>query len=162
MGNKSKVFEQTIKQSGYWSYKDLYTFCFNWLKDAGYGVKENEYTEKNSADGKEILLDWSAGKSVTDYFKNEITAKWHILRMKDAEIERDGRMVGTNKGDLKIVITATLESDYDDKWKGTAFLDLIRGIYEKYIMKTTTEQYEDRVKDDAKEFVSQIKSFLQL
>lgn len=162
MANKSTVFKQTIKQKGYWNYKDLYGFCFSWLKDRGYTVKENEYTEKNSGAGKEIILDWAADKKVTDYFKNSISVKWHITQMQDAEIERDGKMVGTNKGDLKIVVEATLESDYEGGWERSAFVKFMRGIYDKYIMRTTTEQYEDRATDDAVEFVSQVKSFLQL
>ena len=58
MAEKKEVYKQKIKQKGYWNYTDLYNFCFNWLKDEGYKLKEKEYVEKISSFGKEIILRW--------------------------------------------------------------------------------------------------------
>ena len=40
---------------------------------------------------KEVIIKWSAIRKVTDYFMFEIKLEWHILGMKDAEVERDNR-----------------------------------------------------------------------
>jgi hypothetical protein len=162
MAEKNTVFKQVIKHKGYWNFKDLYGFCFDFLKDNGFTIKENSYSEKISGVGKEILIEWDSGKKVTDYFKNHIKVKWHILGMKDAEVERDGKKETTNKGEIKITVEAMLENDYEDRWETKPLWKILRAIYEKYIIKTTVEEYEDRLTDVGVEMVSEVKSFLQL
>lgn len=162
MAEKSEVYNQSIKQKGYWNFTELYNFCFGWLEDEGYSLKEKEYTEKVSAAGKEVILKWEASKKITDYFKNLIEVNWHILGMKDAEIEREGKKESTNKGEVKITIKANIVRDYEDSWEKKPLWKFMRGIYEKYIIRTTIEEYEDRLESKAKTFVSEIKTFLQI
>jgi len=38
----------------------------------------------------------------------------------------------------------------------------LRGVYDKYIVRTTIDEYEDRLKDVVVEYSEQIKSFLRL
>lgn len=162
MASKSNVYKESVKKVGYWNYKDFYNFCFGWLKDNGYKVKEDDYTEKNSDIGKEIILSWDASKKVTDYFKYTISLKWHILGMVPIEIERAGKVEKTNKGEVKIDITADVVKDYDNKWEAKPYVKIMRGFYDKYIMNTTSDLYSDRLVDDVKELINQIKSFLEL
>lgn len=162
MSVSSNIAKQTIKKKGYWNYSELYGFCFNWLKDNGYSVKEGEYVEKLSDFGKEIQLKWEGGRRVTDYFKFVIKVEWHILGMNDAVIERDGKQEKTNKGEIKLSISADLVKDYEDNWDKKPMIKFMRGIYDKYIIRTTIDNYEDVLKDDFKEYVNQIKSFLEL
>ena len=162
MALKSNVYKQSVKKVGYWNYKDLYNFSFGWLKDNNYKISEKEYTEKNPEVGKEIVLVWEAAKRVTDYFKNTISIKWHILAMNSAEIERAGVVEKTNKGEVKIEVSADLIKDYEDAWEKKPLIKFFRGIYDSYVIKRTTDEYEDRLIDDAKEFIEQIKSFLEL
>jgi len=162
MGQQNTVLKQSIKHVGYWKYSELYAFCFDWLKDNGYKIKENEYTEKITGFGKELIIDWEASQKVTDYFRYLIKVRWHILGMIDAEIEKEGKKVSTNKGEVKITIEGILEKDYEKKWEDKPIWKFLRGIYEKYIIRTTIDEYEDRIRDDAKQYVSEIKSFLQL
>ena len=82
--------------------------------------------------------------------------------MQKAEIERDGQVEKTNKGEVKLTCECSLEKDYEDKWADKPFNKLLRGIYDKYLMRTTNEQYEDKVKDDFNEFVAQTKGFLEI
>lgn len=162
MAEKKEVFKQKLKQKGYWNYVDLYNFCFDWLKDEGYKVKETEYVEKVSGFGKEILLKWEAHKKVTDYFKQVIYVDWHILGMKDAEVEQDGKKISTNKGEIAITVRAELERDYEERWEDKKFWKFLRGVYEKYVIRTTVDEYEGDLDDKATEYISDIKGFLQI
>jgi hypothetical protein len=162
MGESSNVVDQTIKKKGYFGFSSLYEFCFNWFKDQGYKLSEDEYMEKEDGGAKEIKIKWTIKKKVSDYFQNKVVLKWHILQLKDAEIERGGKMEKTNKGDLKIVVTADLVSDYAGRWEDRPFNKFIRGLYDKYIIKTTADEYEDRLEDKAKKFISDAKAFLEL
>ncbi|MFZ5955307.1 MAG: hypothetical protein ACOYT4_02680 [Nanoarchaeota archaeon] len=162
MSEKSTVFDQTIKHKGYFNFSDLYNFCFGFLKDSNYNVAEKEYAEKDTPIGKEIKISWEAGKKISDYFKNVIEVKWQILGLNEAEIERDGRKEKTNKGEIKISFTATIVSDYEDRWQSTPTYKFMRSIYDKYIIRTTKEQYEDKLAEKTDSFVQQVKAFLEL
>jgi hypothetical protein len=162
MAEKNTVFKEAIKHKGYWTFSELYNFCFDFLKDEGYTIKEKAYTEKVSGAGKEIIIEWDTSKKVTDYFKNHLKVDWHILGMKDAEIERDTKKESTNKGEVKITIEGMLEKDYEDKWETRPFWKILRGIYDHYILRTTIDEYEDRLTDVAVKFVNELKAFLQL
>ena len=162
MAEKKEVYKQKLKQKGFWNYTDYYNFCFEWLKDDGYNVQEKEYTEKLSSFGKELIIKWEASKKVTDYFKNVIEVKWHVLGMKDAEVEQDGKKVSTNKGEVSIEVTANLVRDYEERWEVKPFWKFLRGVYEKYIIRTTKKEYEDDLEDTAKDYISDMKAFLQI
>ncbi len=160
MAEKNTVFEQSLKQKGFFNYGDLYNFCYNWFKDNNYNLMEEEYTEKISPFGKEIQIKWVAKKKVSDYLRNIIEAKWHILGMSDAEVEIDGKKIKTNKGEVKIKVSADLEKDYENNWEKQAYWKMMRGIYDKYIVRTTIDEYEEKLQSKAQSFVEEAKAFL--
>ncbi|MCR4323592.1 MAG: hypothetical protein NUV37_01325 [Nanoarchaeota archaeon] len=156
------VLKQNVKQKGHWNFVDLYNLGFEWFKDNSYHLMEKEYTEKISALGKEIVLIWEAEKKVTDYFKYKISIKWHILGMKDVEAEKDGQKIETNKGDVKMIFTADLIKDYEKRWEDKPLWKFLRGTYDQYIIRTTAEQHEKKLEEDALELISQVKAFLMM
>lgn len=135
---------------------------YNWLKDHNYSVTEKVYKEKLSGAGKEIVIAWEASRKVTDYFKYTIKLSWHILTMKDAEVEIDGKKVKTNKGELEIVFEGLVVRDYEKRWEDKPIHKFLRGLYENYIIKTTIDQYEEALEDDTKEIISDLKAFLRI
>ncbi|MDO8517053.1 MAG: hypothetical protein Q7S33_02910 [Nanoarchaeota archaeon] len=162
MAEKNEIAKQELKHKGFFNFAELYTFCFEWLKDEGYKISEDNYTEKIAGNGKEIKLKWVAKKKISDYFRNEIELSWHVLGLTDAEIERDGKKEKTNKGELKIVFRGILVRDYESRWEDNPSYKFFRGIYDKYIIRTTMEEYEDKLKEKTENFVEQVKSFLTL
>ena len=162
MAQKKEVYSEKLKQTGYWKYADIYNFSFSWLKDSSYKLKETLYNEKLSSFGKEVIIKWEAEKKVTDYFKYRISIDWHILGMKDAEVEIDGKQVKTNKGEVEMKFKGEIIKDYEKRWEDKPIWKLLRGIYEKYIIRTTIEEYEDDLEDDVKDMVQDIKAFLNI
>ena len=162
MAQKKDVYKATLKQVGYWSYKELYNMTFNWLKDHDYDVQEDKYEDKSSADGKEIIIRWIGKKKVTDYFKYHIQLDWHILRMNDAEVEVDGKKIKMNKGEVKIEFKGTLIKDYEKRWQDKPVHKFLRSMYEKYIIREAIEEYENDLKDDTKEMIKDTKAFLRI
>lgn len=162
MGQKEEIYKGKISQVGYWDYEGVYAMLYNWLKDHGYGLEEKSYKEKLSGGGKEITIEWEAGKKVTDYFKYKIALNWHILGMKDAEVEIDGKKTKTNKGELEIVFKGTMIKDYESRWEDKPLHKFMRGIYEKYIIRTTIDEYADDLEDDTRDIISDLKAFLRI
>ncbi|MCK4997851.1 hypothetical protein KAS08_06135 [Candidatus Pacearchaeota archaeon] len=161
MATKESVYEMTMKQKGYWNFSDTYAFLYDWLKQKKYGLAEESYEESSGA-AKEIKIKWKATKKVTDYFKYEIALDWHILGMKDAEVEVEGKVKKTNKGDLKIKVEGTFIRDYDSTWEGKPFWQFARGLYEKYIIASNVKEYSDGLEDEATAMVEDLKAFLQM
>ena len=162
MAQKKIIYKGYVKQVGYWKYIDLYDMLFNWLKDNGYDLSEDSYTEKLQGGGKEILIKWTAVRKVTDYFMYEIKLDWHILGMKDAEAEIDGKKVNTNKGEVKIEFKGNLINDYEKKWEDKPSWKFLRSLYEKYVIRKTIDEYEDDLEDETKELISDAKAFLKI
>lgn len=162
MVQKDEVFKQTVKKKGVWDFKELYDFCFNWFVKENFNPVEENYTEKASDRGKEIILKWSPYRKVTDYFKFVIHVDWHILGMETIDAERDGKKIKTNKGEVKIVIKSDLVKDYESRWEDKPLWKFLRGIYDKHVIRTTIDQFEDRLIDKTVEFVTELKAFLDL
>jgi hypothetical protein len=162
MAEKDNVFKQEVKKKGFWNYTELYNFCYGWFKDERYKLFEDKYVEKLTSFGKEIVIEWTAKKKVSDYFKEEIKIKWHILGMNDAEVMVGDKKEKVNKGEVKIAISADLIRDYEENWDKTVFYKFIRGIYDKYIIRNTKDLYEDRLEDAARKFYDEAKAFLDL
>lgn len=162
MSQKKEVYKQKLKQKGYWNYDELYNMAFHWLKDHGFGLKEALYNEKLQANGKEIVITWEAKKKVTDYFVHKITLDWHILGLNDAEVEIDGKKTKTNKGELEITFKGILINDYEQRWEDKPLWKFLRGVYEKYVIRETVDEYEDDIEDDVKELISDMKAFLRI
>jgi hypothetical protein len=162
MAQKKEVYKGKVKQVGYWNYKGVYDMLFSWLKDQGYKVFEDTYDEKLAGNGKEITIKWTAKKKVTDYFKNQIKLDWHILGMKDAEVEIDGKKVSTQKGEVAIVFKGTLIKDYEARWEDAPRWKFLRSVYEKYVIRETVSEYEDDIEDDVRDIIKELKAFLKI
>jgi len=162
MAQKKEVYKEKLKQTGYWKYADVYNLAFSWLRDHQYKLKEDLYNEKLSANGKEVIIKWTAERKVTDYFKYQIKADWHILGMKDAEVEVDGKKVGTNKGEVEIIFKANIIKDYEKRWEDQPRWKFLRGIYEKFVIQATIDEFEDDLENDAKDMIRDLKAFLNI
>jgi hypothetical protein len=162
MAEKDQVFKTKIKYTGIWDFKQVYRFLYDWFADNGYKVKEAGYTEKIKADGKEIEIKWVAKKKVSDYFQFQINADWLILGMTETEVQKEGAKMKMNKGYLEIMFSATLIKDYEQRWENNALLKFLRGVYDRYIIKSRIEDYEDRLLAEVDELIAQEKSFLAI
>ncbi len=162
MAQKKLVYKEKLTQVGYWDYNEVYIMLYNWIKDHGYNLAENVYKEKLTSGGKEIVIVWEAKKKITDYFLYKIELDWHILTMKDAEIEIDGKKTKTNKGELEITFKGTIVKDYEKRWEDKPIHKFMRGLYEEYVIRKTIDEYEDDLEDQIKELITDTKAFLRI
>ena len=162
MAEKNKVFETKVKHSGIFDFRDLYSFMYTLFTDMEYSVEEKNYAEKTKGDQKEIEVAWLMKRKVSDYFRFLVKMDVRILRMTNADVMKDGIKVSTNKGDFEVKFTAFLEKDYENRWENTAVIRFMRGIYDKYIIKSTLEGYEAQVAKEAQDVADQVKAYLTL
>lgn len=153
---------QKVRHKGLFDFAEAYRFCYTWFLDNGYDLVEKNYTEKITAKGKEIEIEWFALRKISDYFRFTIKTNWRVLGMTDAEVEENGKKIKINSGDIEVKFTIVLEKDYEAKWEGSAFLKFLRGVYDKYIIRARIDQYEGKLVGEVNELISQMKSFFAL
>ena len=162
MSEKNKIVEKKLKYVGIFDFKDAYSFLYTLISDWGYGLNEKSYSEKVKGDSKEIDISWEGSRKIDDYFKFELLIDWKILGLKDAEVMKDGKKIKANSGEVEIKMTGILVKDYEDKWSGTPFMKFLRGVYDKFVIAKTTEEYEDKLTAEVEEAVDEMKAFFVL
>lgn len=163
MAEKDKIFSSSIKYGGIFSFSDFYQFCYNWLtEETGLDISEDKYSENLKGNEKEIEIEWTCTKKVTDYFKFEVKVKFEIIALTEVEIEQGGAKVKTNKGKVKVIVKGILVRDYDGKFEKDAFRKFLRSIYEKWIITSRINQFEEDLFGDCDEFLGQAKAYLAL
>ena len=159
---KDNVLKGKIKQSGIFSFSDLYEFLYDWLTVEGYRVVEKKYSEKILGDAKTIEIVWENERKISDYFKFHIKMEWMITGLKKIEVKKEDQKVTMNSGTVEIKFSAVLIKDYENRWENQPFWKFWRGVYDRYIIKTRIEEYEDKIEDEIKELIAQTKAFLAL
>ena len=162
MSEKDILYKGKIKHGGIFNFKDLYSFLYEWLTNEGYFINEKSYSEKVAGDSKEIEVKWEAKKKVSDYFQFMINMNWRILGMKKATVKKEGKELTMDTGSLEISFTVTLVKDYEERWENQPFWKFMRGIYDRYIIRTRIEEYGKKAILELNELINQCKAFLEL
>jgi hypothetical protein len=163
MSEKDKLFSSKIKYSGIVNFGDFYKFCYEWLKDqTGLSLSENKYSEKISGDSKNIEIEWTGFRNLTDYFRFEAKISFRVLGLTNVEVAEGNKKVKTNKGTIEIGISGILVRDYDGKFEKNAFQKVLRGFYEKSVITARVEEFQEKVIEYCDEFLAQAKAYLDL
>ncbi len=163
MPEKETIFSSKIKNTGIFSFKDFYKFCYDWLtEETGLGLGEDKYTEKIEGATKKIEVEWTGERKLTDYFKFEAKIKMKAENMKEIEVTQGGAKVKTNQGAVEVEIKGIIVRDYEGKFETTAFKKFLRGIYEKWVIPSAVEEYKTKISEDCDKFLNQAKAYLDL
>ena len=160
MVEKDFVFKGKVKHAGPFDFKELYNFLYNWLITKEFWVVEKEYTEKQTQTGKEIIVKWDASRRISDYFRFYFKIEFRLFGMKKTEVEYEGKKIELDKGLLELNMQCILEKDYEQRWETSPFMKWLRTVYDRYIIRARIEDYEDRIFEEADEFLGQAKAFL--
>jgi len=163
MPEKDTIFSSKIKYNGVFDFSDFYNFCHDWLmEETQLDLMEDKYQEKIKGDAKDIDIEWTGVRKVTDYFKFQIKTKFRILGLKKVEITQANKKVTTNSGNIEVKVSGTLIRDYEGKFETDAIRKFLRAIYEKWVIKPRIDEYEGKLIGECNEFLSQAKSYLDL
>ncbi|MFH1823263.1 MAG: hypothetical protein ABH817_00915 [archaeon] len=158
----SPVFQTRIKHKGIFDFKEGYQFLWDFFQDYQYLVIEKKYEEKVGAFGKDLEIVWSCLKKINDYFRFNVSITWRPNSLTEVEVQEDGKKVKKNKGTFDVIIKANLERDYENRWEENVFKRFLRNLYDRYIIKSRTEFYEQKLAEEMAEAAAQLKSLLVL
>lgn len=163
MPEKDTILSSKIKLAGIVNFSEFYSFCYYWLKEETLlDIVEDKYKEKLSGNLKDIEVEWTGVRKVTDYFKFEIKILFRVLGLTEVEIIKNGTKIKTNKGLVEVQVKGILVRDYQGKFEKTFIRKFLRGIYEKWIIPSRIVEYEDKLSEDCNEFLNQAKAYLGL
>ena len=163
MPERDILFRTKVKHKGIFDFSETYRILHEWLIDQGYDVEETKYKEVVGSGGaRELEIEWAAYRKVSDYFKFELKTRIVVYGMTSVDVEIDGVKQRMNKGQFELEVKSTLIKDYEMRWEGVPFFKFLRGVYDRYVIKDRSLQYEDKLITEMDEFVSQAKSFLAL
>ncbi len=159
------VPEIKMKWRGIFDLGELYKHMKFWLDYQGYGDQDNTFQEEKFAqrmkgESQQIEIRWSAQKNVSDYFAYHIRIGFFILGLKDIEVEKAGRKIKTQRGEVELRIKANIITDRSKKWGERKGLG--QSIYEKFIIKDRIEDYKIELYSKTYAFHDEIKSFLTM
>lgn len=164
MVEEETIFNSKARYVGVFNFGDLYKFGYNWLRDETMltTFAEDKYSEKLKGEMKEIDIQWTGTRDITDYFRIKVQVVFAIKAMTQVKVKREGVEVDANKGDIEIKVKGILVKDYQSKFEMTGFRKFLRAIYEKYIILSTIKEFRGRIVEDCDNFLTQIKAFLDL
>lgn len=164
MSEKDQIIKEKLDHSGIFNFADVYGYMHNWLKDNGYGVNEEKYSEKISLKGeRDISFEWKATRAMSDYFKIELGIKADVSGLSDVEVEIDSQKKKMNKGKIALELKGTMIKDPKNNWdESKPFLKFLREMYDKYIIPDRVDAVEGKIEGDVRALKDEIKVFLEL
>jgi hypothetical protein len=156
------IDHMALTYDGLFELHELYVLINQWLKDKGYDLREQKNQEHAKSDGKYIEVEMLPWKKVTDYARHVIKLNLRVLKMKKVVIEQDGNRISMDRGTLRVVIDGYLDTDYEDRWESKPFYFFLRTIFDKFVYRTYSTQYEELLVENCLQLQSTIKSFLNL
>lgn len=163
MADKKLIVREKVEHSGIFNFSHVYDYIHGWLtEEEGFLVAEEKYSEKLSGNARDITIEWTISKKISDYYKIEIKMKYEVGGLTDVEVEIDGKKEKTNKGKIAIDIKGFLIIDYENKWESSPFSRFMRGFYDKFIVPGRTSAMEDMVLNSVNGLIDNLKSILEL
>ncbi|MFZ1971079.1 MAG: hypothetical protein WAU65_02790 [Candidatus Nanoarchaeia archaeon] len=163
MVEEETVFSSKVSYNGIFSFKDFYKFCYDWLtEETGLEISEGKYSEKLSEDVKNIDIEWTGEKKLSDYFKSTVKISFSIKNLSQIKIKKDGIEIDSNKGSAEIKVKGIIVKDYQGKFDMTGFRKFLRSTYEKYVIPSTVKELKGKIASECDEFLGQAKSYLDL
>lgn len=150
-----------VNYEGIFNYQDLMAFIENFFKRKGYQKCVMNHEEKVKESGRTVSLRLRPFKQVKSN-KLEVQVWLNISELTDVIKKVDGRNINLNKGKVNIKIDCFVLTDMRGKWEARAEYTFIRTIFDKFLFRSKSKDYEGMAKADATELQNEIRSFLNL
>ncbi|MBI2148499.1 hypothetical protein HYU23_02370 [Candidatus Woesearchaeota archaeon] len=153
-----------IKYKGTFDFKLLYKNLRDWFMREKYSDPcekgEKKYSEKIKPSGKQVEIVWdtSRGEEV-GYFSLQMNVKFFVNNLNEAEVERDGKKIKIDNGEVEMEFSSKLVRNADKKWDENS---LMFKLYERYIIKDKIEQFKIEIYQDTNKLMDEVKNFFNL
>ncbi len=147
-----------FKWKGTVDLKLLYVKIHDWLAEEEYSISEKSYGERIKPFGKQIEIIWEATKNEGSYFRKNISLEFFGIGFNDVEVERDGKSLKLQKGELEIGFKAEIVLNASDDWRKGA----MHTLYAKYLINEQIDEEMIALYTDTHDLIAELKTFLAL
>ena len=152
-GNKRAGFQ--ITYDGVYDLDELLRAITEWFSQWVYDVAPEEHSEKVGGDGKELKIIIKAFRKVTEYVKFVVDVEIVILREVDVVVDYKGKNLKQQKGEVQVRVKTMMQKNWMKTFSDKQ--EFLRQTYEKYIMKKTLSNYEDKLRLEGDSLIRLIK-----
>ena len=159
---KLLVDEETLEYEGLFNMLELYSIIDDFLKLKGYDKFEPTNEESVYPSGKDIHVILRPMKWHTDYVRKVLKIDMRMKHIKEVETEVDKLKIKLNQGKITVLFSCFLETDWEGRWEQRPVYYFIRSMFDKYIYRKHTKDFESEIVSDLKELKEKMGSFLNL
>ncbi|PIN76011.1 hypothetical protein COV18_01140 [Candidatus Woesearchaeota archaeon CG10_big_fil_rev_8_21_14_0_10_37_12] len=156
------VGKNKVVYKGLFSTKEFYGVYKQWLSDKGYNPVEKSHVESVTADGKFVELKNEPFKKFSDYVKSIIRFYVQFNDLKDVVVERDGKKVKLQEGEVVMTFEGLLETDYEHHWEMKPLYYVLRTTFEKYVYTPYISGFQQKLLDDLNVLKHNVDAYLNL
>ena len=132
------------------------------LAQKGYKQSEKVREEIIKPTGKFFSIELRPGKAMSDYEALMIKIRMEINNLQDIDVIIDNVKTKANKGNIRMIFDAWTTTDYEFRWEQQPWYWLLRGFFEKFFFKVSSNRHHDVLVDDAHFVYNNIKAHLNL
>ncbi|MBI2112651.1 hypothetical protein HYT52_03905 [Candidatus Woesearchaeota archaeon] len=151
-----------ISYTGLFNAAELYNLISSWFFGKGWDWHEKVNMERITPDGKQIHQIFWPWKSVSNFYKIIMHIRVNMIDVKDVEVEKDGKKIRVNQGEVHITIDGYVLADRNDYWTDKPFTWWFTVMAQKYFFKSHYQKIETWIKGDVEDLNSRIKRYLNM
>ncbi|MBI4439279.1 hypothetical protein HY640_05070 [Candidatus Woesearchaeota archaeon] len=152
----------TVHYIGMFNVTELYQLIDNWIREKGFDRRELRNQEHVKPEGKYIELELQPWKKVSDYVRHQIRVLIRMINLKEVTVEIDGKKKRMHKGKVYIIIDGIMYTDFEGRWEQRPFYFFLRTVFDKFIYRTYTGQFEDLLVETCSQLYLNIKAYLNM
>ena len=156
------VDHMRLKYQGMFDLFEFYKLIDNWFREKAFDKRELRNQEIVRPDGKYVELILMPWKKISDYARHVIRIELRVFKLKEVVVERDGNRVKMNEGRVDIILDGYLDTDHEDRWEQKPFYFFMRTLFDKFVYRTYSTQYEELLVENVSQLHTLMKSFLNL
>ncbi|MFH1770390.1 MAG: hypothetical protein ABH828_02420 [archaeon] len=157
------VGQSMVQYNGDYDLGGLYKLITGWLMDRGYEFQDKRFKEKEDlAEGNYMKLDFTGRKKETAYTRLWMFLRIRIWEKKDEERIVDGEKKLITGGRIIIRIQGKVEFDWQDRFTGTKFREVLGSFYNWVMKKEHEILHVDRQEYEVLKLEYAIKKFLKM
>ncbi|MAG39296.1 hypothetical protein CMO90_04390 [Candidatus Woesearchaeota archaeon] len=151
-----------LEYEGLFEPKELYTVIDQEMQQHGFDKNEVLNSEHVYQNSKQLEMVLRPYKKLSDYVKVEIKIKITAKNLKNVEIKKKGLTKKFYKGNIEIIFTSYLITDYENSWEMKPFYYFMRMIMDKFIYKNYIDEAKSEIITITNGLYEEIRSYLNM
>ncbi|MFH0798294.1 MAG: hypothetical protein V1906_02685 [Candidatus Woesearchaeota archaeon] len=157
---------QRIRHKGLFDFNGLMKGIPDWLTQHGYDIFQKGHSQKQTGSGGYLEANWEAFKETTEYVMFKVKVDIWLRDLNDVAVERNGKTVKMNKGNIEITFNSEMVKDYNKIFATKdgeikPFHKFIKEVYEKHVVKARLSALEDKLLIETQALMDHIRTFLR-